>query len=293
MVDRWSWWSRRGVFRFRRRSPGRSSLTASAPPPSPIDGNWTHADTAGDRQRAGDLFPGSDLPTSAAGSSRRRDWPPLRPTTRGSTRSTSSRGPADFFVVEEAWSERKPEMSRQVMADGLWQQHRVQIQGYVDAHKRNVLEDLAVGNLTVIAGGAPTPITTPSPCGSSPPAPTTTWTTGPAKWSGATSEVGEWSEDWTFQRRPRPRPPRAVGLWLATLPELRGPPRPRPGRGVQVLQGPGQLGRLRLGAGPHLAGARRAGLLSPTRRLLRPGSRPAARPAATLPRGMAQVSIWS
>ena len=31
------------------------------------------------------------------------------------------------------------------MADGLWQQHRVQIQGYVDAHKRNVLEDLAVG----------------------------------------------------------------------------------------------------------------------------------------------------
>ena len=37
------------------------------------------------------------------------------------------------------------------MADGLWQQHRVQIQGYIDAHKRNVLEDLAVGNLTVIA----------------------------------------------------------------------------------------------------------------------------------------------
>ncbi len=36
------------------------------------------------------------------------------------------------------------------MADGLWQQHRVQIQGYVDAHKRNVLEDLAVGDLTII-----------------------------------------------------------------------------------------------------------------------------------------------
>ena len=37
------------------------------------------------------------------------------------------------------------------MADGLWQQHRVQIQGYIDAHKRNVLEDLAVGDLTIIA----------------------------------------------------------------------------------------------------------------------------------------------
>jgi predicted lipid-binding transport protein (Tim44 family) len=56
-----------------------------------------------------------------------------------------------FFVVQEAWTERKPDMSRQVMADGIWQQHRVQIQQYVNEHKRNVLEDLAVGDLQIIA----------------------------------------------------------------------------------------------------------------------------------------------
>ena len=50
-----------------------------------------------------------------------------------------------FFIVQQAWTQRQPGMSRQVMADGLWQQHRTQIQGYIDAHKRNVLEDLAVG----------------------------------------------------------------------------------------------------------------------------------------------------
>jgi predicted lipid-binding transport protein (Tim44 family) len=54
-----------------------------------------------------------------------------------------------FFLVEEAWSERKPEMSRQVMADNLWQQHRVQIEQYLAEHKRNVLEDLAIGDLTI------------------------------------------------------------------------------------------------------------------------------------------------
>ena len=56
-----------------------------------------------------------------------------------------------FFVVQEAWTDRKPEMSRQVMADALWQQHRVQIQALVAGHKRNVLDDLAVGSLTVRA----------------------------------------------------------------------------------------------------------------------------------------------
>lgn len=56
-----------------------------------------------------------------------------------------------FFVVQEAWTERKPDMSRQVMADGLWQSHRVQIQQYVEEHKRNVLADLAVGDVDIIA----------------------------------------------------------------------------------------------------------------------------------------------
>ena len=54
-----------------------------------------------------------------------------------------------FFVVQEAWTQLKPETSRRVMADGLWQQHKVQIEQYVAEHKRNVLEDLAVGDVSV------------------------------------------------------------------------------------------------------------------------------------------------
>jgi predicted lipid-binding transport protein (Tim44 family) len=56
-----------------------------------------------------------------------------------------------FFIVEEAWSERKPEMSRRVMADGLWQTHRAQVQGYVDGHKRNMLDYLSVSNIWPVA----------------------------------------------------------------------------------------------------------------------------------------------
>jgi predicted lipid-binding transport protein (Tim44 family) len=56
-----------------------------------------------------------------------------------------------FFLVEQAWSERKPEASRQVMADGLWQQQRAQIQGYVDGHRRNMLDYLAVSNIWPVA----------------------------------------------------------------------------------------------------------------------------------------------
>ena len=56
-----------------------------------------------------------------------------------------------FFVVQQAWSERKPEMSRRVMADGIWQQHKVQIDQYVAQHRRNVLDNLAIGNADVVA----------------------------------------------------------------------------------------------------------------------------------------------
>jgi len=55
-----------------------------------------------------------------------------------------------FFVVEEAWTELKPEMSRRVMADGIWQQHRSQIEGYAKAGTRNVLDGLAVGRVDVL-----------------------------------------------------------------------------------------------------------------------------------------------
>jgi len=55
-----------------------------------------------------------------------------------------------FFVVEEAWSERKPEMSRRVMADGIWQQHKAQIDQYVANGTRNVMDGLAVGKIVIL-----------------------------------------------------------------------------------------------------------------------------------------------
>jgi predicted lipid-binding transport protein (Tim44 family) len=59
-----------------------------------------------------------------------------------------------FFTVQQAWTELKPDMSRRVMADGIWQQHRVQIEGYESAHKRNVLEGLAIANASIISASS-------------------------------------------------------------------------------------------------------------------------------------------
>ncbi len=56
-----------------------------------------------------------------------------------------------FFVVQQAWSERKPEMSRRVMADGIWQQHKVQIDQYLAQHRRNMLDNLSIGDADVVA----------------------------------------------------------------------------------------------------------------------------------------------
>ena len=55
-----------------------------------------------------------------------------------------------FFTVQQAWTDLKPDMSRRVMADNIWQQHRVQIESYVSNHKRNVLENLAIANATIV-----------------------------------------------------------------------------------------------------------------------------------------------
>jgi predicted lipid-binding transport protein (Tim44 family) len=59
-----------------------------------------------------------------------------------------------FFVVEEGWSECKPEMTRRVMADGIWQQHRVQIEQYQHNGTRNMLDGLAVGKVTIRAAAS-------------------------------------------------------------------------------------------------------------------------------------------
>ena len=107
-----------------------------------------------------------------------------------------------FFVVQEAWSERKPEMSRQVMADDLWQQHRAQIQGYIDAHRRNMLDYLAVSNIWPVAAHSDQHFDTitmriMAACADY----DVDERTG--KVVRGSRDVTQWQEDWTFQRSSR------------------------------------------------------------------------------------------
>ncbi|HET6794792.1 MAG TPA: transporter [Acidimicrobiales bacterium] len=104
-----------------------------------------------------------------------------------------------FFLVQKAWSERQPDLSRQVMADAIWAQHKSQIEGYVDSHKRNVLEDLAVGSARIVAATSDQSLDTV----------TVRFNAACADYdvddrSGkivrGDRDVRQWSEDWLFQR---------------------------------------------------------------------------------------------
>ena len=56
-----------------------------------------------------------------------------------------------FFVIQQAWTERQPGLSRQVMHDGIWNQHKFQIDAYLSQNKQNVLENLAIQNTNLVA----------------------------------------------------------------------------------------------------------------------------------------------
>ncbi len=104
-----------------------------------------------------------------------------------------------FFIVQEAWAQRRPETSRRVMADGLWQAHRAQIQAYIDGHKRNVIDNLVLSNVLPVAASRGE-----------------TWETITVRVVAACTDydvdeatgrvlrgdnsVRNWEEDWTFQR---------------------------------------------------------------------------------------------
>ena len=104
-----------------------------------------------------------------------------------------------FFMVQQAWSERKPETSRQVMADGLWQEQRDQIQGYVDRHRRNMLDYLAVSNIWPVAAHSDSRFDTitvriVAAC--------TDYDVDDqtGRVVRGDRQIQQWEEDWTFQR---------------------------------------------------------------------------------------------
>jgi inner membrane protein import complex subunit Tim44-like protein len=167
---------------------------------TPSSSQWTGSQAPAIESVRGDVFPGT---ASSAGAG-------AAPVQEGLAQIQSHDPAFDqdafleqvqkaFFVVQEAWSERKPDMSRQVMADGIWQQHRMQIQGYIDENKRNVLSDLAVGDMSIIAAHSDQ-----------------TYDTITVRVLAACADydvddksgkvvrgdkrVEQWQEDWTFQR---------------------------------------------------------------------------------------------
>jgi predicted lipid-binding transport protein (Tim44 family) len=172
---------------------GAAAAAAAAAP-------WTGTEKPAIDSIRGDLFPGTHADAHAAAS----------PVEDG-LNQIEAHDPAfsqepflesvqkSFFIVQEAWMDRKPEMSRQVMADGVWQQHQVQIQKYVEEHKRNVLEDLAVGDLRILSAHSDQ-----------------TYDTITVRVFAACADydvddksgkvvrgnksVAQWQEDWTFQR---------------------------------------------------------------------------------------------
>jgi predicted lipid-binding transport protein (Tim44 family) len=126
------------------------------------------------------------------------------------------------YVVEGAWTQRNPAASRQVMADGLWNQHRVQMQGYIDAHKRNVLEDLQVESLAVIAAHTDSNYDTLTvrvlaTCADYDVDDNT------SKIVRGCRDVEQWMEDWTFQRSAAAKTPRAGGTLVERCPNCGAP----------------------------------------------------------------------
>jgi predicted lipid-binding transport protein (Tim44 family) len=190
-----------------------------APPPIP----WSGSDEPAINSVRGDLFPGS-AGEAHAGTSPVQDG----------LAEIKAHDPAfneevflesvqrAFFVVQEAWTERKPEMSRQVMADGVWQQHRVQIQQYVNEHKKNVLSDLAVGDLQILNAHSDQSYDTI----------TTRVLAACADYDvddekgkiiRGNKQVGQWQEDWTWQRSSQATTKTGGGTLSAKCPNCGAP----------------------------------------------------------------------
>jgi predicted lipid-binding transport protein (Tim44 family) len=193
-----------------------------APISPPGSSDWSHADQPAINSVRGDLFPGTadtamHPESSAEGLAAITAHDPAF-----EKEAFLEQVQRTFFVVQEAWSQRKPDMSRQVMADGLWQQHKVQIQGYIDAHKRNVLEDLAVADLTIIAAHSDATYDT-----------ITVRVTAccadydvddqSGKIVRGNKAVENWMEDWTFQRSSSATTKPAGGTMSAHCPNCGAP----------------------------------------------------------------------
>lgn len=104
-----------------------------------------------------------------------------------------------FFLIQKAWTEQDPDQSRQVMADGVWQTHRTQIEDQKAKGVRSVMEDLAIEKATIAeassAGGKDTiALRFEAHCKDY----EVDLVSGKRK--GGDKNVEAWAEVWTYQR---------------------------------------------------------------------------------------------
>jgi hypothetical protein len=57
---------------------------------------------------------------------------------------------AAFFALQKAWMDRNLEPARVYMSDGIYHRWKVQIDGMIAGHKRNVLENLVIGGARIV-----------------------------------------------------------------------------------------------------------------------------------------------
>ena len=207
---------------FKKRGLARGVTGDVGAPPSPIDGQWSHSDQPAMATCRGDLFNGTaaeadtvDTPEAGLAAISAHD--------PAFNRQKFLEGvQAAFYVVEGAWTQRRPEASRQVMADGLWQQHRVQIQGMIDGHKRNILEGLAVLSLTVVVAHSDSNYDTITVRVL---ATSTDYDVNDdtGKVVRGAKQPQQWSEDWTFQRAASAKTPPGGGTLSEKCPNCGAP----------------------------------------------------------------------
>ena len=106
-----------------------------------------------------------------------------------------------FFVIQKAWIDRDPGLSRQVMHDGIWQQHKFQIDQYISGQKQNVLDNLAVQNAWLVAVDSDASFDSATvrffaSCADY----DIDLSSDKHKVVRGSKDINEWAEDWLFQR---------------------------------------------------------------------------------------------
>ena len=196
----------RGLFSTARGLSGGESPPDYAPPPATVPQMPANTGPYDDSHPVGvpDRFSGETLPGSSDEALTRADVEQGVAQIRGHDPDfdeTAFLGEVEraFFVVEQAWTERKPELSRSVMADSLWQQHRVQIDEYVSQGRHNALDGLSIGTASIVGAHHDQTYDTVTVRILAASADYDVDDRSGRMVSG-TSDISQWTEDWTFQR---------------------------------------------------------------------------------------------